>query len=75
MRRYPFPAHRVRDINEGAIRRFFQDYKEGKIPPELKSEPDPEQNHKVYTIVGDTWKKVTQDPKKDVFVMVYSAEC
>mmetsp|Transcript_20180 Transcript_20180/g.34790 ORF Transcript_20180/g.34790 Transcript_20180/m.34790 type:complete len:494 (+) Transcript_20180:252-1733(+) len=48
----------------------------GEYEPPLKSQPEPEDNAgPVITVVGNTWKKIVEDPAKDVFIMQMAPWC
>jgi len=56
---------------------FFNDWKAGKIPKTLKSEPEPERaaNTKLYSVVGKTFKREVIDNDVDTMIMFYSPTC
>jgi len=67
------------EINADNLRKFLQDYTDGKIEPSLRSEepPKPEdfEAASVKPIVSKTWKDVVMDDTRDVFVKFYAEWC
>jgi len=71
--------HMKEELNADNLRKFLQDYTDGKLEPTLKSEevPTPEafETSTVKTIVSKNWKEVVFDEKRDVLVKYYAEWC
>jgi len=67
------------EITPDNLRKFLDDYKNGKVEPSLKSEepPKPEdfEAAAVKPVVSKTWKDVVLDDKRDVLVKFYAEWC
>ena len=65
-----------KEINEENILKFVEDYNEGNLIPELKSEEIPKENNgSVYYIVGKSFQKDVMNNTKDVFLIIYAPWC
>lgn len=65
-------------ITAQKVRDFINDYKEGNMPQDYKSEPIPvfeTPTSQVRQIVGLNYYETINDPKKDVFVAYMSSYC
>jgi len=58
-----------------SIQNWVNDFKAGNLKPNLKSEPQPETQGPVTTIVGTTWNEIVKDTSKDVLVKYYAPWC
>ena len=66
----------VNDITEEAIKKFANEFFEGKRERELKSEPVTEQQDPDITlVVGRTFKKMVLDNKKSVMMLYVGKGC
>lgn len=63
------------DLTVDNIGSWVDDIKAGTVKPHLKSEPVPETQGPVTTIVGTTWEEIVMDPTKDVLVKYYAPWC
>ena len=69
-------ASKVNDITEEAIKKFANEFFEGKRERELKSEPVTEQQDPDITlVVGRTFKKMVLDNKKSVMMLYVGKGC
>ena len=61
----------------GDVTKFVKDFKAGSLKPHLKSEslPEVETEDGLTTIVGSTWDRIVNDPKKEVLVEYYVSWC
>ncbi|KAJ2713313.1 protein disulfide-isomerase precursor [Coemansia spiralis] len=65
-----------RPVSETEIRRLVASYTEGKLMPDYKSEPVPDQNDgDVLRLVSTTFNKIVFDQAKDVLVLFYAPWC
>ena len=63
-------------ITEADIKQFLQNWKDGKVPRYLKTEPVPTENPgPVYKLVGKEFKKEVLDNNLDVIVKFYAPWC
>jgi len=65
------------DVTVENIKKVIADYKEGKLKPEYKSEPIPEEPYKldVRVLVAENFEEVVYDKTKDVLVWFYAEWC
>ena len=64
------------DLTVDIITTFVSDVMDGKLSPNLKSEPIPESNAEpVKYIVGKQFEEIVMDETKDVFVKYYAPWC
>jgi protein disulfide-isomerase A1 len=72
--KYPFDESK--DVTTESAADWVEQYLEGKLQPQLKSQPIPEtQDESVYTLVGKNFEDVVYDDSKDVFVEFYATWC
>jgi len=63
-------------FNAENVRKFAQDYLDGKLKPFIKSEPVPEPNDgPVTVVVGETFNSLVLDNDKDVLIEFYAPWC
>lgn len=63
-------------FSETALEAWVDDMIAGKIVAARKSEPIPEENEgPVYTVVGDSWADIVEDPEKDVLIAQVAEWC
>ena len=62
-------------VSVNAIQNWVNDFKAGNLKPHLKSEPVPESQGPVTTIVGTQWEEIVMDSTKDVLVKYYAPWC
>lgn len=63
-------------ITVESIKTFLEDWKNGKVPRYIKSEPEPTENPgPVFTVVGSNFKKLVLENTDDVIVTFYAAWC
>lgn len=74
MAKYKFEGSPA-DITVESLQAYLNDFKGGKLTPFLKSEPVPETQGAVTTVVGTTYKEIVMDPTKDVLVKFYAPWC
>jgi len=66
----------VNELTAEALNKFINDFMDGKLVPNRKSEPVPESNDgPVYIVVGTEWEKVVGDETKDVLMEYYAPWC
>ncbi len=67
----------VASLSGEAVKSFVSDFKDGKLSPNLKSEPIPEQatTDGLTVLVGKSWDDVVKDANKDVLVKYYAPWC
>ncbi|KAJ7283611.1 protein disulfide isomerase [Mycena rebaudengoi] len=71
-----FPFDQTKAVEADAVEAWVTQYLDGKLQPELKSEPIPEvQDEPVYVLVGKEFDEVVFDDKKDVFIEFYASWC
>jgi len=60
-----------------AVKKFAQDWKDGKLKPHIKTEPRPAAAKKgeVTVVTGETFNEVVLDSKKDVLIEFYAPWC
>lgn len=85
------PSLRIHDVKENDVfkysfkgeitvenaRNFIEQFLNGKLTPEYKSEEIPEQdpNSKVIKVVGKNFDEIVKNPEKDVLVKYYAPWC
>ena len=64
-------------FNSNEFQQWVTNWGEGKIEPQIRSDPLPEVAtvKGITTIVGDTFKEIVFDSKKDVFIMFHAPWC
>jgi protein disulfide-isomerase A1 len=71
-----YPYDQTKDVTTEGAGDWVEQYLDGKIQPQLKSQPIPEtQDESVYTLVGKNFEDVVFDDEKDVFVEFYASWC
>ncbi|EPS44241.1 hypothetical protein H072_1780 [Dactylellina haptotyla CBS 200.50] len=70
-----FPFDQTKELTLEAIEEFSNDFAEGKLKPSIKSEPIPETQGPVYTIVAHNYEEIVMDEEKDVLVEFYAHWC
>ncbi|CAH1788364.1 unnamed protein product [Owenia fusiformis] len=65
----------MEDYDADEIQEFLDDFKKGKIPPVVKSQPVPKKQGPVAVVVGKNFEKVVLDEKKDVLIEFYAPWC
>jgi protein disulfide-isomerase A1 len=71
-----YPYDQTQDVTAEGAGDWVEQYLDGKIQPQLKSQPIPEtQDESVYTLVGKNFEDVVFDDNKDVFVEFYASWC
>lgn len=69
-----FPYDQDKEVTAEAIEAMVQQYLDGKLEPQLKSQPIPAtQDESVFTLVGKQFEEVVFDDQKDVFVEFYAS--
>ncbi|KAK5642342.1 hypothetical protein RI129_008509 [Pyrocoelia pectoralis] len=65
------------ELTADSIKKFVQDFLDGKVKPHLLSQDLPEDWNKggVYTLVASNFDTIALDPKKDVLVEFYAPWC
>jgi protein disulfide-isomerase A1 len=66
------------DLTAESMEKFLKGFVSGELQPTVKSEPLPAKlfdEHNVATIVGDNFKEVVLDEKKDVLIEFYAPWC
>ena len=74
MRRYIYKGD-LDSVTADDIVAFVTSFKNGSLTPDLRSQPEPEEQGAVITLVGTTYNKIVMDPTKDVFVDHYAPNC
>jgi protein disulfide isomerase len=64
-----------KEVSKENVEEFYEEYKKGNLERYVKSEPEPETQGAVYTLVGKTFKDIINDPSKDVLVKFYAPWC
>ncbi|KAJ7269699.1 protein disulfide isomerase [Mycena rebaudengoi] len=73
---FKFPFDQTKAVEADGVETWVTQYLDGKLQPELKSEPIPEvQDEPVYVLVGKEFNEVVFDDKKDVFIEFYASWC
>jgi len=63
-------------ISHNLLDNFIQNFLDGKIPPNIKSEPIPDwQGGPVVSVVADTYDEIVLNNDKDVFIEFYTQWC
>ena len=63
-------------VSDKAIKQFINDYKDGKLEPFLKSEPEPEENSgPVKVVVGTSFERMVRNAGHWVFLEAYAPWC
>lgn len=63
-------------MTEESYEKWVNDMIAGKVEPTRKSEPIPEENEgPLYTVVGDSWETIVEDPKTDVLIAQVASWC
>ncbi|KAF3902549.1 Calsequestrin-2 [Orbilia brochopaga] len=70
-----FPFDQTKDLTLEAITSFVEEFASGKIEPSIKSEPLPESQGPVYTVVAHNYNDIVLDEEKDVLVEFYAHWC
>jgi protein disulfide-isomerase A1 len=71
-----YPLDQSKTITTELVTEQVQQYLDGKLEPELKSQAIPEtQDESVFTLVGKQFDEVVFDDSKDVFVEIYAPWC
>jgi len=71
-----YPYDQTKDVTSEGAADWVDQFLDGKILPQLKSQPIPEtQDESVYTLVGKNFEDVVFDDEKDVFVEFYASWC
>jgi len=69
-----YPYDQSKDVTPEGVSDWVEQYLDGKLQPQLKSQPIPEtQDESVYTLVGKNFEDVVFDDSKDVFVEFYAS--
>eukprot|EP00027_Filamoeba_sp_ATCC50430_P001114 CAMPEP_0168557584 /NCGR_PEP_ID=MMETSP0413-20121227/9504_1 /TAXON_ID=136452 /ORGANISM="Filamoeba nolandi, Strain NC-AS-23-1" /LENGTH=489 /DNA_ID=CAMNT_0008588627 /DNA_START=45 /DNA_END=1514 /DNA_ORIENTATION=+ len=63
------------DFSQENLKQFVTDFLAGKLKTHIKSEPVPTQDGPVTVVVGETFKDIVLDPKKDVLIELYAPWC
>ncbi|ODQ67669.1 protein disulfide isomerase [Nadsonia fulvescens var. elongata DSM 6958] len=63
------------EVTEKSIKAYLDSFVSGELEPTVKSEPIPETQGPVYTIVGKNYDDVVLNSKKDVLVEFYAPWC
>jgi len=72
--KFPFPQDK--EITAAALKEYVDDFVEGKIAPNVKSEPVPEtQEGPVHVVVANNWEDLVVNNDKDVLVEFYAPWC
>jgi len=71
-----YPYDQDLEVSETAIADHVTRYLDGKIDPQLKSQPIPEnQDEPVQVVVGKNFEDIVFDDSKDVFIEFYATWC
>lgn len=71
-----FPYDQSKEFQAEEIEKMVAEYAEGKLQPQLKSQPIPAtQDEPVFNLVGKQFDEVVFDDEKDVFVEFYASWC
>lgn len=64
------------EFSEDSLREFVENFKEGNIKAQVKSQPAPKKNSgPVTVVVGKTFEDIVLDSKKDVLIELYAPWC
>lgn len=63
------------EFDSDEIEEFLNKYKKGKLTPHIKSQRPPKKQGPVKVVVGSTFEKIVDDPKKDVLIELYAPWC
>lgn len=68
-----YPYDQSEEITGEALETMLNEFLDGKLEPQLKSQPIPEtQDEPVFELVGKQFEEVVFDDEKDVFVEFYA---
>ena len=68
-----YPYDQSKEVATEGVSEWVHQYLDGKIQPQLKSQPVPaQQDESVYVLVGKNFEEVVLDDSKDVFVEFYA---
>ena len=68
-----YPHSQNQAVSGESVTHWVERYLDGKLEPELKSQPIPEsQDESVYTVVGKNFEEVVFDDSKDIFLELYA---
>lgn len=70
-----YPLDQTKEVTPELVEAWVEQYLAGNLEPSLKSQPIPETQTNVYTVVGKTFEEVIMDESKDVFVEFYASWC
>ncbi|EPQ59417.1 protein disulfide isomerase [Gloeophyllum trabeum ATCC 11539] len=71
-----YPLDQNEEYSPAAVEHWVDQYVDGKLQPQLKSQPIPEtQDEPVFNLVGKQFDEVVFDDSKDVFVEFYASWC
>ncbi|CCM01590.1 uncharacterized protein FIBRA_03650 [Fibroporia radiculosa] len=71
-----YPYDQSKELNAVDLDVMLSDYVDGKLQPELKSQPIPAtQDESVFNLVSKQFEEVVFDDDKDVFVEFYASWC
>ncbi|EIW61974.1 protein disulfide isomerase [Trametes versicolor FP-101664 SS1] len=71
-----YPYDQSEEITGEALETMLNEFLDGKLEPQLKSQPIPEtQDEPVFELVGKQFEEVVFDDEKDVFVEFYATWC
>jgi len=70
-----FPLDQTKELTLEAIEEFVKEFATGKVQPSIKSEPLPEKQGPVHTIVAHNYEEIVLDDDKDVLVEFYAHWC
>ncbi|KAH9482699.1 Protein disulfide-isomerase [Psilocybe cubensis] len=71
-----YPFDQSKDVSADGAADWVEQYLDGKLQPQLKSQPIPEtQDEPVFTLVGKNFEETVFDDSKDVFVEFYASWC
>ncbi|KAF1352330.1 PDI precursor protein [Delphinella strobiligena] len=70
--KFPFTG---KDISEKHIAKFLDDFVAGNVEPSIKSEPIPEKQGPVTTVVAKNYADIVLDESKDVLIEFYAPWC
>ncbi|TFY68678.1 hypothetical protein EVJ58_g843 [Rhodofomes roseus] len=71
-----YPYDQAKEVTPEAIESMVQQFLDGKLEPQLKSQPIPAtQDESVFNLVGKQFDEVVFDEDKDVFIELYASWC
>jgi len=71
-----YPFSQTQTVTTEGVEDWVKLYLDGKLEPQLKSQPVPEtQDESVITVVGKNFDEVVFDESKDVFLELYATWC